>query len=243
MQEQAIQQPARPLWRAALRPLAIIAIMAATALASVAALPPISRADTPAALVNGSFEGGFVNQPVCRWRSDLYESNVGAGWRCFTNFGAARYGFYADAWSPVVADGQISQLIEINTWGLESGDNDRYAGIYQTVPTTPGVPYQLSLRGMIRTTKPDGDPWRYIVQVGYLEGTDTDWRNVKNWSDVGWYTYYPRTEPGVFSDYQTVLTPESDQITLFIRVWKKWGLTNEEINVNLDEIRLVRDGG
>ena len=31
----------------------------------------------------------------------------------------------------------------------------------------------------------------------------------------------------------------SDQITLFIRVWKKWGLTNEEINVNLDTISLV----
>jgi hypothetical protein len=237
MHEQAIQQPARHGWRTAL----LLLVIAAGVV--IAALPHTSHASTPPTLINGSFEGGFVNQPVCRWRSDLYETNVGAGWRCFTNFGAARYGFYADAWPPVVADGQTSQLIEINTWGLESGDNDRYAGIYQTVPTSPGADYQFSMRGMIRTTKLDGDAWRYSVQVGYLEGGDTDWRNVKNWTDVGWNTYYPRTEPGVFNEYQTVLTPESDQITLFIRVWKKWGLTNEEIDVNLDAISLMRDEG
>jgi hypothetical protein len=168
---------------------------------------------------------------------------VGAGWTCFTNQGAARYGFYADAWSPVVADGQYSQLIEINTWGLESGDNDRYAGIYQTVATHPGTLYRLSLRGMIRTTNLEGDPWRYRVEVGSLPGVRNDWRDVQNWSDVGWDTYYPRTEPGAFSEFQTVIRPTSDTITLFIRVWKKWGLTNEELNVNLDAITLVKLGG
>ncbi|MCC6169769.1 MAG: hypothetical protein IT329_21305 [Caldilineaceae bacterium] len=205
-------------------------------------LPRGSQAATDQALVNGSFEGDFVNQPGCRRRSDVYETNVGAGWTCFTNRGAARYGFYADTWSPVVADGQVSQLIEINTWGLEHGDNDRYAGIYQTVPTVAGAEYRLSLRGMIRTTNLDGDPWRYRVQVGYLPGTARDWREVTNWTDVGWDTYYPRTQPGAFSDYQTILRPDSNQTTLFIRVWKKWGLTNEELNVNLDAITLVNLG-
>jgi hypothetical protein len=60
---------------------------------------------------------------------------------------------------------------------------------------------------------------------------------------VGWDTYYPRTEPGAFSEFQTVIRPTSDTITLFIRVWKKWGLTNEELNVNLDAITLVKLGG
>jgi hypothetical protein len=210
----------------------------------VAGTPPAHSGQAAIAqtLVNGSFEGGFVNQPACRWRSDVFETNVGAGWTCFTNRGAARYGFYADTWPPVVADGQVSQLIEINTWGLESGDNDRYAGIYQTVPTLAGAEYRLSLRGMIRTTNLEGDLWRYRVQVGHLPGTAADWRMVTNWTDVGWDTYYPRTQPGVFSDYQTTLIPASDQTTLFIRVWKKWGLTNEEVDVNLDAITWVRLG-
>jgi hypothetical protein len=217
----------------------VIFILIVTALVIMAVLPNSSRAATTEVLVNGRFESGFVSQPHCRWRSDLYATDVGAGWNCFTNQGAARYGFYADTWPAVVADGGYSQLIEINTWGLPSGENDRYAGIYQIIPTTAGAAYRFSMRGMIRSTNLDGDPWRYRVQVGYLPGVNEDWRDVENWTDVNWDKVYLRTEPGVFSDYQTTIRPVSDQITLFIRVWKKWGLTNEELDVNLDTISLV----
>jgi hypothetical protein len=212
------------------------------ALMFIVGLPSKSHAAPEQVLLNGSFEGGFVSQEHCRWRSDLYAVDVGAGWTCFHNHGAARYGFYADAWSPVVADGNYSQLIEVNTWGLPSANNDRYAGIYQTVSTVPGATYRFSMRGMIRTTNLEGDPWRYRVQVGYLEGPGRDWRDVENWTDVGWDTYYSRTEPGAFSEYQTTFQPTSKQVTIFIRVWKKWGLTEEEIDVNLDSIRLVKVG-
>lgn len=182
-------------------------------------------------LANGSFELAFAEQPGC--------GDVGARWGCFTNGGAANFGFYADQWTPVVADGQSSQLIEINTYGIENGDNDRYAGIYQTVRVIPGETYMLSMRGMIRTTNLDGDPWRYQVQVGYVAGPQVDWRKVRNWTDTNWNTYYPRTEPGAFSDYQAAIIPDSPVITLFIRVWKKWGIGNEELDVNLDAITLV----
>jgi hypothetical protein len=219
--------------------LSIMVLFIVAALVIVTLLPNNSQASAKA-LVNGNFEGGFVEQPKCRWRSDLYGVDVGAGWNCFTNQGAARYGFYGDTWPPVVADGHYSQLIEINTWGLQSAENDRYAGIYQTVPTLTGAEYRLSLRGMIRTTKLDGDLWRYRVQIAYLPGANRDWRDVKSWIDVGWDTYYPRTEPGVFSDYQTTLRPTSEKTTLFIRVWKKWGLVDEEIDVNLDTITFVK---
>lgn len=238
MRQQANQRPLWHTWHLPQR----IALLFLIALVALLVTPPqTSHASGPhQPLINGSFEGGFVDQPVCRWRSE-YETTVGAGWRCFHNFGAARYGFYADEWASVVADGQVSQLIEINTWGLESGDNDRYAGIYQTVHTIPGAAYQLSMRGMIRTTNMEGDEWRYRVEVGYLDGkkAGTDWRRVQNWTDVEWNTYYPRTEPGSFSDYQAIVRPNTNQVTIFIRVWKKWGLTNEEIDVNLDAISFV----
>jgi hypothetical protein len=217
----------------------VMLVLIVPALVIMTMLPNSSQAATPEGLVNGGFESGFVNQPHCRWRSDLYGTDVGAGWNCFTNQGAARYGFYADKWPAVVADGNYSQLIEINTWGLQSGDNDRYAGIYQIVATTPGAEYRFSMRGMIRSTNLEGDPWRYRVQVGYVSGVNEDWRDVENWTDVGWDKVYPRTEPGVFSNYQTTIRPSSDQMTLFVRVWKKWGLTNEEIDVNLDTISLA----
>ncbi len=235
MQKQIRQQP-RPWWRTAL---AFMAIVAVTVVASV---PYSTHAAITNSLHNGNFEAGFYTQPGCG--SEGYEGQVGNGWNCFTNGRAARYGFYADAWAPVVSEGQYSQLIEINTWGVPNADNDRYAGIYQTLPVMPGAEYELSLRGMIRTTNMQGDLWRYQVQVGHLYGHNTDWRDVRNWQDVGWYTYYPRTEPGAFSEYKTVIKPGkgTDRLTIFVRVWKKWGITDEEINVNLDSITLVNLG-
>ena len=235
MQKQIRQQP-RPRWRTAL------ALMAIVAVTVVASIPYSTHAAITNSLHNGNFEAGFYTQPGCG--SEGYEGQVGNGWNCFTNGRAARYGFYADAWAPVVSEGQYSQLIEINTWGVPNADNDRYAGIYQTLPVMPGAEYELSLRGMIRTTNMQGDLWRYQVQVGHLYGHNTDWRDVRNWQDVGWYTYYPRTEPGAFSEYKTVIKPGkgTDRLTVFVRVWKKWGITDEEINVNLDSITLVNLG-
>jgi len=199
-------------------------------------LPQHSQAAS--ALTNGSFEQGFTVLPGCATTDKDAESKVGTGWGCFTNRGAMHYGFHADAWAPVVADGQYSQLIELNTWGMQHADNDRIAGIYQTIPAIPGALYRLSLRGMIRTTEPDGDPWRYRVQVGFIQGEDTNWKDVPTWYDTSWDKYYSRTEPGALSSYQINFRPTGDHITVFIRTLRKWGLTNGELDINLDAIQV-----
>lgn len=182
-------------------------------------------------LANGSFEKGFTSQAGC--------GMVGAGWSCFTNGGAANYGFYDDQWNLTVADGGHSQLIEINTKGIQNGDSDRFAGIYQTVRVVDWANYTLSLRGMIRTTVPGGDPWRYRVQVGWTAGQAASWGAVTNWTDVGWDTYYDRTSPGGFHNFATHLMAEADYITIYIRAWKKWGVPEEEIDINFDAIALT----
>ncbi len=116
-------------------------------------------------------------------------------WECFTNGGAANYGFYDDQWEPVVYAGKFSQLIEINTKNMAAGDNDRFAGLAQTARVVPGAQYKFSLKGMIRATSSEGDPWRYSVQVGWLEGPQADWRDVTNWTDTGWNTFFKRETP------------------------------------------------
>ncbi len=182
-------------------------------------------------LTNGDFEDGFQSQPGC--------GMVAKGWRCFTNGGAAVYGFYDDMWQPVVASGAHSQLIEINTWDVLPADHDRYAGIYQTVRVVDWTEYTLSLKGIIRTTELDGDPWRYRVQVGWTQGKEANWQAVTNWTDVGWDTYYPRTAPGGFSSFSTKFMAEDDYVTIYIRVWKKWGVPQMELDVNLDAVSLT----
>ena len=182
-------------------------------------------------LANGNFEDGFSAQAGC--------GMVGNSWGCFTNGGGANYGFYQEQWGPVVANGASSQLLEINTKGSLRPDTDRYAGIYQTVPVAKYAEYAFDLKGMIRTTELSGDPWRYRVQVGWSQGKSADWTKVTNWQDVGWDTYYPRTSPGTFSSYTRKLMAEDDHMTVYVRVWKKWGVGEMELDVNFDGISLT----
>ncbi len=218
-----------------------IVLLLITGVMTFAAWPNTTVASNVDVLNNGGFEGGFGNQPGC--------GAVGSGWSCFTNGGAANYGFYDDQWGPVIADGGHSQLIEINTKGITAPDHDRYAGLYQTVKVIDWAEYNLSLKGMIRTTLMDGDPWRYRVQVGWTNGNYADWSRVSNWVDVGWDTYYERESPGGFSSYATKIMAEDDYLTVYVRVWKKWGVPGEEIDVNFDTIALTgpapyqHDGG
>jgi LysM repeat protein len=230
--------PRRPLQRVTLKKATfkrgLSLAMAAIVLLSgglAVAIPTQTTASAVDVLSNGSFEHGFVSQQGC--------GLVGYGWNCFTNGGAAGYGFYDDQWEPVVADGEHSQLIEINTKGMTAADDDRYAGIYQTVRVVDWENYTLHVRGMIRTTVQDGDPWRYRVEVGWTPGRKADWRAVTNWADAGWDTYYDRLAPGNFSDYSARLMAEDDFVTIYIRVWKKWGVPEEEIDVNFDAITLT----
>jgi len=213
--------------------LVVVAAIVAS-MVTVAIWPAPTSASLTNVLYNGGFEQGFSNQPGC--------GAVGSGWQCFTNGGAVNYGFYDDQWDRVVAEGSHSQLIELNTKGIMLGDPDRYAGIYQTVPVVDWAEYTLGLKGIIRTTSLEGDPWRYRVQVGWTFGPYPDWTKVTNWLDVGWDKYYPRTEPGAFSSFTSRFRAESSHVTVYIRVWKKWGVPEEELDVNFDAISLVGPG-
>ena len=87
-----------------------------TSMVSVAVWPVTTTASSVDVLANGGFEQGFGSQSGC--------GMVGGGWQCFTNGGAANYGFYDDQWDRTVAAGKHSQLIEINTkgscWGMRT---------------------------------------------------------------------------------------------------------------------------
>jgi hypothetical protein len=185
-------------------------------------------------LVNGDFEGGFVRQDGC--------GDVGQGWSCFTNAGQTEYGFYDDQWPPVVFKGKHSQLIELNTQRITVADPDRFAGIYQTVQVQPGAAYLFNMRGMMRTTDNASgarDPFRFRVQFGWSFGPTPDWTAVQQWVDAGWNTYYDRLSPGLFSGFTAKVQAQEELMTVYVRIWKKWGDVGEELDVNFDNVSLV----
>ncbi|MEA3346215.1 MAG: LysM domain-containing protein [Chloroflexota bacterium] len=179
-------------------------------------------------IYNGGFEAGFGPE------------GVGLGWSRFDNGGKPNYHWYDEAWAPAVGKGQHSQGIEIDTKGKPDVEPDRYAGIHQTVAVQPGCTYQLSFRGMLRALEgdPDRHNWSYVVQYGVDYSGGTDWRGVDNWVIVPWDEVYPRTQPGDMMSYHTSFTAQTERLTLFIRVWKKWPSGNGELILNLDSISL-----
>jgi len=210
---------------------ALMVLVVITAAVAASAIPSVTNAVNTNVLVNGSFESGFSSQQGC--------GSVGNGWNCFTNGGRVNVGFNDEQWKPVVVDGSHAQSISLNTKGMMDGETDRYAGIYQTVRVVPGMPYTLNLRGMIRTTRLDGDPYRYVVQVGTSPGYFPNWSTVGNWQDTGWYIYYPRETPGSSSSFNTTFMATDAYMTVYVRVWKKWAAQDEELDVSLDAITLT----
>lgn len=220
------------LWRNPRRLMALalaLAILVSLTLGSATGLA-VATVDV---IQNGNFEGGFVMHPGC--------GMVGAGWGCFTNGGNAAYGFYDDQWTPVVADGLHSQLIEINTKQFAASEPDRFAGIFQTVALTKGATYTLKLQGGMREAQPNAseDKYRYRVQWGYSTDGSTDWTKVTNWAEMPWDKIDERTAPTGLLSFSTSFAAPSGKITLFIRAWKKWGTPYKELDVNIDAVSLV----
>jgi hypothetical protein len=182
-------------------------------------------------LANGSFEEGFYATPV---------GFVGNHWKWFHNGGRATYGFYDETWSPVIYDGKHSALIEINTYNQAGSDPDRYAGIYQTVAVVPGETYELSLHGMLRALEddPDRQGYNYRVQYGLDYDGGDNWRAVTEWYELPWNEVHPRLLPGSMESFSTSIKATSNRLTLYIRVWKKWGTAMRELDVNVDAISL-----
>jgi len=183
-------------------------------------------------IYNGGFEHGFTPAAA---------GHIGKGWGYFTTGGAANYGFYDDQWSPVIAEGEHAQLIEINSKGMATADHDRYAGIYQKIGwLEPGATYELTINGILRGAGNEDDPHRFEAQWGYNQNHDYEWNRVDNWQTIDFGEIQSRTEPSGVRTYTVQFTAPSSEIVLFLRGWKKWGIPEVEMDLNLDAIHLQR---
>jgi LysM repeat protein len=88
------------------------------------------------------------------------------------------------------------------------------------------------------TPWPGDEKFRYRVQWGYTTNAATDWTQVTNWVELPWDKIDDRTSPTGLQSFATSFVAPSDKITLFVRVWKKWGTTQKEVDVNIDAISL-----
>lgn len=179
-------------------------------------------------ILNGGFEEGFQG-----------EFGVAYSWGGFSN-GNAVVGWNSDTWDKVVIAGQNAQMIEIK----DTAELNRYAGIYQTVPVVPGKQYKLTIKGLIRSTEGDihVSDYGYRLQyaLDYEGGTTWELVGDESWVELPWDEQPLHDPTGSYriGTYETTITAKSDQLTVFIRAWKKW-INNGSGIFDLDEISLV----
>lgn len=180
-------------------------------------------------LVNGGFEGGFQE-----------EFGVGYGWGAFSN-GNAVVGWNYDDWPAVVSNGSYAQRIEIK----EAQEQDRYAGIYQTVSVVPGQQYKLTVRGLIRSDEGsiEQSDYGYRLQYAVDANGGTAWELVSPdaWQEFPWDEQPMTAAAGQtyrLDTFETTITAKTDKLTVFIRGWKKW-VNNGSAIFDLDDISFV----
>jgi hypothetical protein len=187
-------------------------------------LGALAQADGPDNLLrNGNFEEGFA------------PNNLAFEWESFDN-GDADFSFHIDDWPLVVPEGEFTQMLEIKDANLP----DRYLGIYQTADVEAGGVYTFSMQGLVRTNTGNVEEtsYGYRLQVGFdLEGGQ-DWEAVDEWVELMWDEQKRLQDEFRFDEYTTTLTAESDQLTVFIRAWKKWADAGEG-DYDIDDVQLV----
>ncbi len=164
-------------------------------------------------MVNGDFEQG------------IQDFGVGYHWGAFSN-GQAVVDWSTDTWDKVTLAGQSNaQMIEIK----DAQALNRYAGIYQTVNVVPGQQYKLTIKGLIRSTEGDIEvsDYGYRLQYGVDYNGGTAWELVaeQDWHELPWdeqVLFDPEGGLYRFETYEATLTARNEQLTLFIRGWKKW---------------------
>lgn len=180
-------------------------------------------------ILNGGFEEGF--------QSDF---GVAYGWGGFSN-GNAVVGWNGDSWDQLIVAGQNAQMIEIK----DAAELNRCAGIYQTVAVVPGEQYKLTINGLIRSTEGDirlsDYGYRLQYAIDYDGGATWELLGDEAWVELPWDEQPLNLPAGAayrIDRYETTVTAKSDQLTLFIRGWKKW-INNGSGIFDLDELSLV----
>ncbi len=206
--------------------LALAVMLIAAVITTLATNMPVSER-----LANGGFESGFAAINGC--------GMVGSGWGCFTSGGRADYGFYDEGWAPAVAGGKHAQMIEINTKKDAVGQGST-AGIYQSINVTRGQVYALNFQALMRADDlaNGGDPWRYVMLVGFSHDGGTDWTKA-SWQEVNVGPIQDRANPTAgYTPVHVQVTAQGDRLTVFIAGRMKWGDWNREVDFDIDNVSL-----
>jgi hypothetical protein len=205
----------------------ITCLVAMAVLASLFVFVGVSSAQSSNALQNGDFEAPFAD-------------GVAPGWSAFNNLGSVVYAYAATTDPACVFSGAQAQALDMHTRSVGGSQADRWTGIYQTVDVVAGTEYLFNIYGALRTTEGSAEHsrWNYRVQVGLSPGAGTDPGKVREWTDLPWDPT-PLDGAPPFAAYSQPVVATSDQMTVFVRLFKKFPTIGQEAVLTLDAASLL----
>jgi PKD repeat protein len=163
------------------------------------------------ALVNGDFEG-------------VVQSNgVGDGWTAFATDG---YGPIFEIVSDQIRGGAAAQRV----LSPHPPGNDRYAGVFQTVDTSPGA--EATIRVWSRTHFTGGHAWDHIARLGVDRTGGTDHTS----GSVEWFEFDSAKD--VWHALEIKVTAEAASITVFLQSWRKWASGGDSLTW-FDDVQVI----
>ncbi len=173
---------------------------------------PSGAPPTPTTLVNGDFE------------SSVPGSAVGTGWTAFSSAG------YAPTFT-VAADQVHSPALAQRVASPQPSSNDKFAGIYQVVGTTPGLQY--TVRAWNRTHFAGGNAWDHIARLGIdlaggtsFEAPSVQWTEFDSAKDA-WHSL------------DVVVTATGSSLTVYLESWRKWA-SGGDSQAWFDDVQVVQ---
>ena len=191
------------------------------------ATPAAPGTETGDLVFNGSFEDGFAKEGVALGWTALSTSKAGAvyAWQDETDAGN-------------VSHGEHAQLMRI----MGPGKPNQFVGIYQRVEVVPGETYTLTMHGLIRSSLANDsyDPLAFRYHWAADDGGRPNWTAVewKDWTELGWNDVKLDAKNPTMNAYVAHITPQTDQVTFFIRGWSKWAFFRSEVKFYIDNISI-----
>ncbi len=174
------------------------------------------------------------------------DGGIAPEWEGYRN-GQAWAEFYKETWNEAVYNGEQAQLMEI--FQVEPNILDRFIAIHQTVAVAPNSRYDLTIHALMRSQVQAADRNKFEFEMNW----GVDYTGSGRFEDVQTWNYMPLEEQfrlGSTGEYPediplryetitgTIYTTGTNQITLFIRGWKKFP-TGAEVNFDVDGVSLI----
>lgn len=187
-------------------------------------------------IFNGNFEDAFYPAPELGFEPPE-TGQIPVGWNWYKSQAYGKYNIYnTQAFGLMCPDDfrLLTDGIYSLAFHMQSTDQpDARLGVYQKVKVMPGQSYLFTVAGAIQAQPGASSPdINNLIEFYFDQSGNTDWQAIphEKWTQLPWkeqeleFKLSGEDDPDIakVETYYTIVTPKSDQMTIFMNAWRRW---------------------